>query len=111
MFMNYMDYVDDACMYMFTNGQNTRIQANFANGGARASILNSQGCVPVSGGPVTAFTANKTVICAGQSINFTDQSTGNPTSWNWSFPGAVTDFLPLLKTHRILFIIPPVYIM
>jgi PKD repeat protein len=90
MFMDYMDYTDDACMYMFTNGQNARIQANFATGGARASLLNSQGCVPVSGGPVTAFTANKTVICAGQSINFTDQTTGNPNAWSWSFPGAAT---------------------
>lgn len=39
MTMNYMDYVDDACMYMFSAGQNTRIRALFAAGGARESFV------------------------------------------------------------------------
>lgn len=38
MTMNYMDYTDDACMYMFTNGQKSRILATFAAGGPRASM-------------------------------------------------------------------------
>ncbi|WP_291153668.1 zinc metalloprotease [Flavobacterium sp. UBA7680] len=38
MTMNYMDYTDDAGMYMFSNGQKNRIAAIFVSGGARYSF-------------------------------------------------------------------------
>ena len=37
--------------------------------------------------PVAAIIASDTSICIGQAVNFTDNSTGNPTSWSWTFPG------------------------
>ncbi|MBN1340314.1 MAG: T9SS type A sorting domain-containing protein [Bacteroidales bacterium] len=33
------------------------------------------------------FTANQTGICAGESVQFSDNSFGNITSWSWEFPG------------------------
>jgi len=39
--------------------------------------------------PATNFIASDTVICEGICINFTDLSTNTPTSWQWSFSGAI----------------------
>lgn len=44
MWMNYMDYVDDACMYMFSNNQASRIQTCMANGTYRSTLASSPAC-------------------------------------------------------------------
>lgn len=46
MFMNYMDYVDDACMVMFSAGQKTRMIA--ALNAYRAGLKTSDGCQPAT---------------------------------------------------------------
>jgi hypothetical protein len=38
MTMNYMDYVDDACMYMFSEGQKIRMRATLQAGEVRAAL-------------------------------------------------------------------------
>jgi hypothetical protein len=43
MYMNYMDFTNDACMNMFSNGQKARMRSLFATGGVRESMLNSTG--------------------------------------------------------------------
>jgi PKD repeat protein len=46
--------------------------------------------VSIGGGaipPVADFVGSPTTVTEGGSVSFTDQSTGNPTSWSWSFPG------------------------
>lgn len=35
--------------------------------------------------PTANFNANKTLICLGDTVEFTDLSTGTPTRWHWSF--------------------------
>lgn len=44
MFMNYMDYVNDACMYVFTANQKTRMLTAMANGTYRVGLNNSGAC-------------------------------------------------------------------
>lgn len=43
MYMNYMDYTNDACVNLFTNGQKTRMRSLFNAGGPRYTILQSKG--------------------------------------------------------------------
>ncbi len=44
MFMNYMDYVNDDCMHMFSQGQSDRMCA-VLDGGDRSSLAASEGCI------------------------------------------------------------------
>ncbi len=48
MFMNYMDYVDDNCMVMFTSGQASRMKATLD--GARSALKTSNGCGQIATG-------------------------------------------------------------
>ena len=72
LFMNYMDYTDDACMFMFSNGQSSRMSALFGTGGARASLLTSNGC----GTPGTA--------CNTPTGQATTAITASGATFNWS---------------------------
>jgi hypothetical protein len=44
MTVNFMDYVNDESMHMFSEGQKNRIQATLSTGGVRASLKESDGC-------------------------------------------------------------------
>ena len=54
MFMNFMDFTDDACMNSFTNGQKMKMRSLFALGGTKNSFLYSFACDSslASGGPL-----------------------------------------------------------
>lgn len=58
MFMNYMDYVDDACMVMFSKGQTTRMLASI-NKAPYNALQTSDGCTPpVNTGIISITTDN-----------------------------------------------------
>lgn len=88
---NYMDY--SYCSKMFTAGQVTRMRtALTVNSTGRANVVSAANLAAV--GATTAptlcaakFSAPRRVICAGESLQFTDESFNAVTGWNWSFAG------------------------
>lgn len=88
---NYMDY--SYCSKMFTPGQVTRMRAaTISSVGGRNNLwttanLNATGA---SGTPPLCkanFMSNKTVVCVGDAISFTDESFHNVSTWSWNFTG------------------------
>ncbi len=61
----------------------------YSNGGWnwQTQIASFSFTTPVVVVPIADFTGTPTSIMEGQTVTFTDQSTNNPTSWSWSFPG------------------------
>ncbi len=49
---------------------------------------------PAGSAPVANFIGEPRTITAGGSVQFTDQSTNNPTSWSWDFGDGNTSNLP-----------------
>lgn len=50
-------------------------------------IVVSGNCVAPLSDPIAAFTATPTTACGSATVQYTDQTTNNPTAWQWSLPG------------------------
>lgn len=90
---NYMDY--SYCSKMFSHGQADRMRAalNVSSTG-RKNLWQSANLTATGadGNPTLCkaeFTTDRQVICAGESVNFTDASFNAVSSWSWSFTGGI----------------------
>lgn len=77
---NYMDYSDDGCMNLFTAGQGTRMNALFAPGGLRASLLTSPGC------------GNVAAVCNTPSNLSTSNISNTGARFSWSTVTGATSY-------------------
>ncbi|WP_191906949.1 M43 family zinc metalloprotease [Adhaeribacter soli] len=83
MFMNFMDYTNDACMNLFTKDQSARMNAVLQT--SRRSILNSNVCTNVLNAD---FRALPDAILPGETTDFFYYSNGRrPTKFFWIFEG------------------------
>ncbi|MEI6576284.1 MAG: M6 family metalloprotease domain-containing protein, partial [Bacteroidota bacterium] len=88
----------DLSSYM---GQDVVVKFIAVNGYGNNLYLDDVNLVSVSTSVVSNFTANTTSICQNGSVSFTDQSTGTPTSWAWTFGDGGTSTLQN-PTHQYL---------
>jgi len=101
MFMNYMDYVDDACMSMFTHGQKEVmdfvLEGTTGSNGFRSTLI-SEANLMLTGvsdnftqtpcAPIADFNQNRNMICAGSTVSYTDNTfNGTVSSREWNFEG------------------------
>lgn len=88
---NYMEYA--FCSKMFTNGQSSRMLAALTSTIAQRNQLWQASNLTFTGVDVPGelclarFTSNSQSVCAGTTVNFTDQSYHNVSSRTWQFPG------------------------
>ena len=78
---NYMDYSDDNCMNTFTQNQKSRAKSVLNSLNLRGNLCTSTNLAftgadgnAVTCAPVADFTVDRTILCAGEQVQFTERS-------------------------------------
>ncbi len=88
---NYMDY--SYCSKMFTPGQVTRMRTALQSSiGGRSNVMSASNLTATGADGnlylcKAQFSADRTSVCAGEQITFTDESYNNVSGWTWTFTG------------------------
>lgn len=91
---NYMDYYSGPCQNAFTAGQKERVDATLAD--TRRRLWSKENLIatgvldttPSNCAPKADFHFNSNMICAGNTVTYTDLSyNGSVDNWNWEFEG------------------------
>ncbi len=82
LYEDFMDY--SSCPVLFTTQQANYMNTVLTN--VRSTLFTSSVC-STSGAPVANFTGSPTTICTGQTVNFTNSSTGTGNTYSWTFAG------------------------
>jgi len=77
-------------------------------------VSNSSGChsadtILVTNVEFVNFTANDPIICEKFCVNYEDQSTNNPTAWQWYFPGGSPSASTVKNPTNICYNTPGLY--
>lgn len=81
--------------YSWSNSQTSSCATGLSSGTYSVTVNDANNCFTSASGTISnvgqlsvaQFTASQTIINKGDCINFTDQSSNNPTSWSWTFSG------------------------
>jgi len=92
MFMNYLDYSDDACMHLFSEDQKGRMQAVLAAGTPRRAVLLTSPALCTTPLVATATVASGPVACAGTTVTLAATGPAG-ASYDWSGPAGFSSTL------------------
>jgi PKD repeat protein len=109
MVQNYMDYSNDVCMNIFTEGQKLRMRAVMDVSPRRNSLIAANLCNPaVADVPTANFTVDQQLVLLGGQASFTDLSTNFPTQWNWTFEGGDPN-TSTARNPKVKYTVPGIY--